>query len=133
MIAQADNTAGQVVQNKDFSSLKDEAERTQCVNNLKQICLGARMYAADNQDTFPPDFLSMSNELSTPKILVCAADQQHTKAASWAEFDSRKNLTYEYLKPGIKVDPAINEIIFRCPIHKSIGLGDGSVQRDGKK
>lgn len=37
-----------------LASAKEKAKRTQCVNNLKQIGLGALMYAADFQDKFPP-------------------------------------------------------------------------------
>jgi hypothetical protein len=110
-----------------LSKAQGKAMRIRCVNNLKQIGLGARMYSNDNKEIFPPDFLTMSNELNSPKILVCPADSKHTAVSTWAEFDPRKNLTYEYLKPGITEKTAMSEVIFRCPIHNNIGLGDGSV------
>jgi hypothetical protein len=114
----------------DLSRDKAKAQRIQCVSNLKQICLAARIYASDNKDTLPPDFLSMSNYLSAPKILVCPADTEHTKVPTWAEFDPRHNLTYEYLKPGITESmDSMKEVIFRCPIHNNVGMGDGSVQQ----
>ena len=112
---------------------KGKATRINCVSNLKQIGLGARLYSGDNKEVFPPDFLSMSNELVSPKILVCPSDTKHSKASSWATFDPRQNLTYEYLKPGIAESNAMNEVIFRCPIHNNVGLGDGSVQQRAKK
>ena len=115
-----------------MNKAKGNAVRIHCVNNLKQVGLAARMYSMDNKDTFPPDFLSMSNELNTPKILVCNADTQHTKVATWAEFDPKKNLSYEYLHPGIAESNAMNQVIFRCPIHNNVGLGDGSVQQRPK-
>jgi len=104
------------------------SHQTGC-NNLKQIGLGARIYANDHSDSFPPDFLSMSNELNLPKILVCPGDTQHTQASSWAEFDAKNHLTYEYLKPGIAESNALNQVIFRCPIHNTVGMGDGSVHQ----
>jgi prepilin-type N-terminal cleavage/methylation domain-containing protein len=37
-----------------LASAKEKAKRIQCLNNEKQIALGAVMYAADNQDKYPP-------------------------------------------------------------------------------
>jgi prepilin-type N-terminal cleavage/methylation domain-containing protein len=68
--------------------------RIQCVNNLKQDALAARVWEGDNNDKFPwalpatnngtLDFISgpnawrhfqiMSNELSTPKVLICPTE-----------------------------------------------------------
>ncbi len=112
-----------------LSRAKARAMEINCVSNLKQIDLAARIYASDHQEVFPPDFLSMSNELTTPKVLVCPADSKHSRAATWAEFDPRRNVTYEYLQPGIAERDALKRIVFRCPIHDNVGLGDGSVRR----
>src|SRR2546430_7079498 len=38
-----------------------EVQSVQCVNNLKQIGLAARIWANDHNDVFPPDFFSLSN------------------------------------------------------------------------
>ena len=86
------------------------------------------MYSNDNGELFPSDFLSMSNELATPKILVCPTDSAHTRATFWTEFKPGQHLTYEYLQPGIAESNAMDKVIFRCPIHHNIALGDGSVQ-----
>src|SRR4051794_29206473 len=68
--------------------------RMNCVNNLKQIGLSFRTWALDNQDRYPmavpvtnggsmefiptgvawAHFSVMSNELSTPKVLICPQD-----------------------------------------------------------
>src|SRR5467141_3571131 len=70
---------------------KARAQRINCVNNLKQVGLGFRTWALDNNDKYPTQvsitnggtmefigtrrvfahFGVMSNELSTPKILFC--------------------------------------------------------------
>jgi hypothetical protein len=69
----------------------------------------------------------MSNELSTPKILVCPGDTNRPVAVDWASFTSA-NCSYEYLAPnGSPADPT--RVLARCPIHGNIGLCDGSVQQ----
>ena len=110
---------------------RTKAQQISCVSNLKQIGLAARMWSNDHNDTFPPDFLSMSNELFSPKILVCPDDAARKRVETWPEFDP-KNVSYEYLKPGVKEDPALMKTpIFRCPIHNNVCYGDGSVRPEG--
>ena len=83
-----------------------------CAVNLKQIGLACRLWANDNGDEFPwvstnaagsrafvnsPQvflhFAAMSNELVTPKILVCPSDTNRTKADDFAHL-SNANLSY---------------------------------------
>ena len=75
-----------------------------CFNNLKQIGLAFQMYAEDNNNHYPmhasvtnggtmefiatglvfPHFRVMSNELSTPKTLICPEDKHRTYATNFA-------------------------------------------------
>src|SRR5450756_2430650 len=81
-----------------LANAKAKAQRIACTNNLKQIGLSFRIFATDNSDSFPMNvstnqggsselaqsvtltvpplntyytFVCMSNELGTPKIIVC--------------------------------------------------------------
>jgi hypothetical protein len=100
-----------------------------CINNLKQFGLAVRVWSQDNNEAYPPDVLSMSNELSTAKILVCPADKGRQVAESWAAFTAA-NCSYDYLTPSSTnafAEPT--RVLSRCPIHGNIGLCDGSVQK----
>jgi hypothetical protein len=109
-----------------LAKAKEKAESIQCINNLKQMGLSVKVWALDNNNMSPPDMLSMSNELSTPKILVCPADHAHQAAPNFASY-SAANCSYEYLAPSAP-DTEPTRVLFRCPIHGHVCLCDGSVQ-----
>ena len=93
-----------------LASAKRKAQRINCVNNLKQDAIAFRLWEGDNGDKYPMavstnkngtmeytgevfrHFQVMSNELSTPKILVCPADDR-TAAASFARLKNQ-NVSY---------------------------------------
>jgi hypothetical protein len=111
-----------------LAKAKSKAQSINCINNLKQIGLAARMYAADNKGAFPKDFAAMKNELSTPKILCCPGDSSKTRAENWGNFGPN-NVTYLWLGAGLneeKLNP--NQVIARCPIHENTAHADGSAQ-----
>ena len=83
-----------------LAKAKERARRIGCVSNLRQINLGFRMWADDNEGRFPwrvaaseggtaavPDawvhFQPFSNELVTPKVLHCYSDSDRNRAADW--------------------------------------------------
>ena len=115
-----------------LSQAREKAMSISCVNNLKQIGLAAKIWALDNKDTFPPNFLSMSNELNTPKILVCPAETNRQVAATFTAYTDA-NCSYELLTPS-ENDTEPDRVLTRCPLHGHVGLCDGSVQSEvGKK
>jgi prepilin-type N-terminal cleavage/methylation domain-containing protein/prepilin-type processing-associated H-X9-DG protein len=114
-----------------LAKAKAKAQRIKCVNNLKNVGLGFRIFSTDNGDRYPmavPNaeggsadaaataptlslltwmhFAALSNELSTPKIVVCPSDQR-TESTTFASnvvasattknvipFNSNKNVSY---------------------------------------
>lgn len=154
---------------------KGSTGRIKCVNNLKNVGLAFRIFATDNGDLFPMalsmnaggtleltnaievfrHFQVMSNELSTPKILVCPTDSRQ-EATNWSGLRN-KNLSYFIglnssrtqpqsllagdrnlttngvpLQSGI-IELSTNSVVgWSEQLHNSQGnivLGDGSVQQ----
>jgi hypothetical protein len=136
-----------------LAKAKAKAQSISCVNNMKQLGLAFRIWAGDNNDLFPFNvsndkggtlelcerggdgydrsayrhFQVMSNELNTPKILICPADSSKQPASNFAELQSW-NVSYQ-VRTGPKVsDVNPEEILTYCPIHHHVGRTDGSVQ-----
>lgn len=87
-----------------LAKAKAKAQRIKCVNNLKNVGLAFRIFSTDNGDRYPMSlsakeggsadfsatatlmfkhFAALSNELSTPKIVVCPTDQR-TESTTFA-------------------------------------------------
>jgi prepilin-type N-terminal cleavage/methylation domain-containing protein len=105
-----------------LAKAKAKAQRIKCTNNLKNIGLAFKTWANDNQDQYPMTvstnsggasegvtlatglwmvYRSLSNELSTPKIIVCPSDSK-TEATNW--FAHLINLQNGCVSYGLGVD-----------------------------
>jgi len=151
--------------------------RINCVNNLKEIGLSYLVWAEDNGGKFPMEiseanggvlglsetrnawinFLAISNELNTPKILVCPADKNRSYATNFVSGFSSANISYFVgldaktnfpeaflsgddnfaiggipVKSGILKIPTNLSVSWTSARHEfagNIGLADGSVQQ----
>ncbi len=92
-----------------LAAAKRKAQRINCVNNLKEIGLAFNEWEGDNNDQYPmavstsqggaqqlvgssantapyggfvAAYLCMSNELSTPKLLICSSDGSRSSVAT---------------------------------------------------
>jgi prepilin-type N-terminal cleavage/methylation domain-containing protein len=94
-----------------LAQAKAKARTTECLNNLKQVGVGLRMWANDNEAHFPWDvdvfdggskestewvdhFRAASNELTTPNILVCPTDKGKLAAPDWMTIAGFDNVSY---------------------------------------
>ena len=157
----------------ELGQAQDRSKRVSCVSNLLETVLAGRMWSNDHGSNLPWEvtiskngtlelvnglsvsrhFLSMSNEMKTPRILACPTDAKRPKAMLWSEFDD-SHLSYfvgldaDETKPrsilfgdrnitgGVRVTNTIhhftsNSVIgFTKDLHNqqgNIALGDGSV------
>jgi hypothetical protein len=113
-----------------FAEAKQKGQRIACVNSLKQISLAARLWSNQHGDVLPSDFLSMSNELGSVKLLFCPGQTNlGVRPRTWAELNPAQ-ISYEMLAPGVsETHPDV--VFVRCPLHNTVGLVDGSVQQLG--
>jgi type II secretory pathway pseudopilin PulG len=96
-----------------LAASKKKTKRINCTNNLKQCCLAFKVWPRYQSDEYPMEvstdrggtkeftngadvfrhFQVMSNELSTPKILVCPADSERSAAVNFRQFNNQ-NVSY---------------------------------------
>jgi prepilin-type processing-associated H-X9-DG protein len=149
-----------------------------CINNIKQIGLSFLIWAGDNDNKYPMQasptnggvmglignrnayllWQSMSNELSTPRVLLCPDDHEHIQTTDFTTNFSDANISYFFnldadesnpkmiligddnlAVNGVRVPPGILNLSTNSSVawtkerHNGTGnicLTDGSVQQD---
>jgi len=114
-----------------LAKAKAKAQRINCVSNIKQIGLALRMWSNDHGDKFPFQvsdarggnftgtggalvspgnthdldriFRTISNELSSPKVLACSSDGGATKESRWDRLGGGANGNISYVL-GLRAD-----------------------------
>ena len=134
---------------QNFTSRQPKVQVATCVNNLKQIALAFRIWAGENNDQYPflvstntggtmewcatdsagfdrnaaAHFRILSNELYTPKVLVCPADKKTVVATSFDQL-AATNITYR-LCAGDNQHPGSQAVLLVCPVDGNILYCDG--------
>jgi competence protein ComGC len=123
-----------------FISHNPPAKRINCVSNLKQVGIAFRLWEEDNNGKYPMAvsvtnggamelvvtgnvaacFRVISNELSTPKILLCPGDTHRTYATNFSTGFSGANISYFLNPDAVETYPQM------------IMLGDDNLLVDGK-
>jgi predicted Zn finger-like uncharacterized protein len=153
--AQVIQRQAETVNSENNNSSDNDSQLKQSENNLKQIGLAFRIWEGDNGDQLPFNvsqskggvkelcktgsdgfeknpaavFMVMSNELSTPRILVCPNDPQKQAAADFSSLTA-DNISYQ-LRTGPNInDSHPEEILAIDPINGLVLRCDGSVRKD---
>ncbi|MFZ2643314.1 MAG: hypothetical protein WA117_20155 [Verrucomicrobiia bacterium] len=106
-------------------SVKRRLVSAQCANYMASIGCVAFQWSHDHGGHFPSKFPSMSEMISTPKLLICPGDHSRKPAASWAAF-TPGNTSYEIVSPGWQGNNT-NTVFMRCKVHGHLGYTDATV------
>jgi hypothetical protein len=135
-----------------LNKAKERTKSIKCVNNMKQIGLAFRIWEGDHDDQFPFNvstekggtrelcnlnsegfdlasyrhFQVMSNELNTPKILVCPEDTEQQAASDFSNLQP-ENVSYQIRSSKDVNDSNPTAVLLYCPVHHHICYADGSV------
>ena len=102
----------------------ERADSINCMNQLKQIGLAARLWQIENGGSFPSGFSVLTNELEAPAVLFCPSNYRREPAATnWNGF-AWSSIDYEWITPTNPADPSA--VFCRCKIHRNTGRIDGS-------
>jgi prepilin-type processing-associated H-X9-DG protein len=97
-----------------LAAAKRKTSRVGCINNLEQDCLAFKMWSGDNSDKYPTQvsvtnggamemafagdvagiFCDMTNELPTPRILVCPEDPGRHYATNFTTDFNNQKISY---------------------------------------
>jgi prepilin-type N-terminal cleavage/methylation domain-containing protein len=122
---------------------KAKAHRIKCVSNLKQVGLAFRMWAEDNDGIFPfqvdPNdggtqtlteawrhFAVISNELGSPKVLLCPSDSGRKIATDFSAGPSGfLTLHNDALSFGLGTGATWDKPLMNLAIDRNVGGRDG--------
>ena len=96
-----------------LAAAKRRAQNMNCVVNVKQISLASRLWEGDHNGAYPMSyyttndvlewpmtaniavyFRAMSNEITSPKFLICPLDRKHVPATNWTTDFNNSHISY---------------------------------------
>ena len=135
-----------------LANAKKKAQRINCINNLKQVTLGMKLFANDNGDRYtwfvPPGeggsgtlpntyqhYIPLANELGNTKVLLCPADTERTVAIDWTDFANKGNkaTSYGFAVEAVEKGPVMHLLIDRNVNSGTLGTCGGPVGATGWK
>jgi prepilin-type N-terminal cleavage/methylation domain-containing protein/prepilin-type processing-associated H-X9-DG protein len=109
-----------------LAKAKQKAQGIQCLSNLRQLCLGWKMYSGDNQDRLVPN----GDENNQPASPTDPAGQSGGPLAQWcpgrqdlsadlSPANGAANIGGDWIKAGL-IYPYVNTLaIYKCPADQS--------------
>ena len=120
---------------------KGNVPASSCVNNVKQMGLGIRLYSVDHQDTFPAAATwcdDIQSSLDSPKAFVCSTDHSGQRCSyafngrlgglKESTINPKTVLVFE-CKGGWNVSGGPADMITRHGGTYTVGFVDGSVKQ----
>jgi prepilin-type N-terminal cleavage/methylation domain-containing protein/prepilin-type processing-associated H-X9-DG protein len=104
-----------------LAQAKIKAQRVQCMSNLKQLTLGWKMYAGDNNGLFPPNEQGSGNSTYAGWVL------------GYMDYNGSPddtNTSYLIGSPSATLGPYLqNPAVYKCPADRSCNFGSSGVPR----
>ena len=101
-----------------LSKAKGMAQRTACLNNLKQLQIAWTMYPGDNDESLPPNHENLSSQANT-----------FSDSPSWVTGNAFTDTTSSNIHRGVLWDYVTADAIYRCPADRSTVRDQGQLPR----
>ena len=102
-----------------LSKAKGMAQRTACLNNLKQLTLAWTMYSGDNNESLPPNHEDYDGGQAASR----------SDAPSWVTGNAFTDTTSSNIQRGLLFRYLSADAIYRCPSDRSTVLDAGKLPR----
>ena len=101
-----------------LSKAKGMAQRTACLNNLKQLQLGWIMYSGDHKESLPPNHEDYFDQAGS-----------RSDSPSWVAGNAFTDTTSSSIRRGVLFAYLSADAIYRCPSDRSTVLDAGKIPR----